>query len=571
MAPDDSFLIEHPRYLWLIWALPALCALFWACWRWNRIVLSRYFSPELLRKLADSAGTTRRWTKLAFLLLSMLFFIFALAEPKWGVSEQTVFSTGRDILILLDVSKSMLATDVAPSRLERVKLDIQDMVAALKGDRIGLVVFAGTPVLKCPLTTDYGFFRQSLERSGVRSVSRGGTFIGDAIRMGIDAFTDKIPNNKVMLLISDGEDQGSYPLEAARVAAERGIRIYTVGIGDREIGSRIQVDGEIVKDDGKDVWSKLNPEELRKIAMETGGAYIPAGTRSVELDRIYREKISSVERRELEETKKKYVESRYQLFLFVGILFLVIEVFLSDRRKAPAAGLALAFLMVASSAHAAGRETANSFDLYNLGRASYLNGDFDTATAFFSKAATGIGASRDLEADAFYNLGNTHVQLAARRKTADLSGAIQSLRVALAAYRESLDRLPGKADAQYNLELARRLLKQLLDEQKKKAQESKQKNDQQKKDQGDTGASQPQGDTSAGRQSQEQSNQNQGPEDRGKSFDRRQAEQDMKDRMKDMEELKQQLYRAARQKGVDPEKQQEQPAGVIVGGGFKDW
>ena len=135
-----------------------------------------------------------------------------------------------------------------------------------------------------------------------------------------------------MVLISDGEDQGSYPLDAARLAAERGVRIYTVGIGDNEVGSRIQVDGEYVKDEGKIVWTRLNPEELRKIALETNGAYVPAGTRSVDLDRIYRQKISAVESREFEESKKKFVESRYQVFLFFGILFLTAECVLSDRR-----------------------------------------------------------------------------------------------------------------------------------------------------------------------------------------------------------------------------------------------
>jgi len=339
-AAEPAFLIAYPQRLWLIWALPFLAIGFWTAWRWNQKTLGRYFSHDLLTNLTASVSWARRWTKLGLLLVSLLFFILALAEPKWGTSKQSVWTAGRDVLILLDVSKSMLATDVAPSRLDRVKLDILDLVSVLKGDRIGLIVFAGVPVLKCPLTTDYAFFRKTLGRAGVQSVSRGGTFIGDAIRMGLDAFTDRLPHNKTILLISDGEDQGSYAIEAARVAAERGIRIYTVGIGDREIGSRIRIDGEYVKDDGKDVWTKLNSDDLRRIALETGGAYIPAGTRSVDLDRIYKEKIATVEREKMEDIQKQYIESRFQLFLVIGILCLITESLVTDRVsfKRPIAG-----------------------------------------------------------------------------------------------------------------------------------------------------------------------------------------------------------------------------------------
>lgn len=559
--PDSSFLIAHPRYLWLIWAIPVLAMSFWACGRWNRKVLARHFSADLLSKLAGSVSPARRRIKLAMLLLSLFFSILALAEPKWGVSEQTVRSSGRDLFILLDVSKSMLATDVAPSRLDRVKLDIQDMVGVIRGDRIGLIVFAGHPVLKCPLTTDYAFFRKALDRIGVNSVSRGGTFIGDAIRMGIDSFTDRVPHNKVMVLISDGEDQGSFPQEAAQAAAERGIRIFTVGIGDRDVGSRIPVDGQFVQDEGKIVWTKLNPDELRTIALTTGGAYIPAGTRSVDLDRIYRQKISAVERNEMEETKKKYIESRYQLFLIAGILFLILECLVSERKK----GFALACLAIAvmSGDPAFGEP----FELYNEGRDLYARGAFDSAAELFSQAAS--GTAPDLESDAFYNLGNAHVKSAERRKDADLDGAIRSLNVAVSAYQESLDRRPDMPDARHNMELARRLLKLLEEQKKKRQQESGQKKDGQK-GQGDTSASPSAADTSAS-QEPGQANQGGGPQDQGRNFDRRQAEQNIKDRLKEMEALKQQLFRLARQKGIDPEKAQEPPAGVIVGGGYKDW
>ena len=566
MATESSFLIAHPAALWLVWALPAVAAAFWLTWRWNRQALARYFSADQLSRLAGSVSPARRRAKLALLLLALLFSILALAEPKWGVEEQTVHTSGRDILVLLDVSKSMLATDVAPSRLERVKLDIQDMVGVLKGDRIGLIVFAGHPVLKCPLKIDYAFFRRALDRAGVQSVTRGGTLIGDAIRLGIDAFTDQIPNNKTMLLISDGEDQGSYPIEAARQAAERGIRIFTVGVGDRDFGSRIRVDGDFVRDEGKEVWTKLNPDELRRIAQETAGGYIPAGTRSLDLDRIYRQKISAAGGGALEETKKTFVESRYQLFLFFGVLFLAAECLMSDRVRTRRIAAMLVFLCFCAPSFGAGPDLPDVFDLYNEGRALYENGAYDSAAEYFSRAST--GPSADFECDAFYNLGNANVQKAGRQKDADLPGAIQSLRLAVSAYRESLDRRPGKKDAQHNLELARRLLKQLVELQRKKEQEDRKRQDQ-KKDQTDTQAGQNAGDTSQG-QPNPQSSPNQGPQDQGKSFNQKEAERQMKDRLKEMQDLRQQLMQAARQRGVDPEKNQEQAVGV-VGGAVKDW
>lgn len=569
MDADSSFLIAHPGRLWLIWGIPVLALLFWACRRWDRKILSRHFSPALLEGLAGSVSPARRRLKLFFLLASVFFFILALAEPKWGVTEQAVRVSGRDILILLDVSKSMLASDVAPSRLERVKLDIQDMVGVLRGDRIGLIAFAGSPVLKCPLTTDYGFFRKALDRAGPHSVGRGGTFIGDAIRMGIESFTDRVPHNKVLVLISDGEDQGSFPMEAAGVAAECGIRIFTVGIGDREVGSRIRVDGKFIEDDGKIVWTKLNPEELRNIAAATGGAYIPAGTRSVDLDRIYRQKMSAAEEGGTEEAKKKYVESRYQLFLAAGLLLLILEGILSDRKKIAArmgrAGRAAAGLAIAVLAGAPA--FADPFDQYNGGREMYAAGEFDSAAALFAEAAT--GPEPELESDAFYNLGNARFKLAERQKDADLDGAIRSLETALSAYRESLDRRPDMPDAVHNMELTRRLMKQLEEKRKQQKKESGQKKDGQQ-NQGDTQDSPSASDTSAA-QDPSGSERGGGPQDRGRDFDRRQAEAGMKERLKEMEELKQRLFQAARRQGIDPEKAQEPPAGAIVGGGYKDW
>ena len=234
-------------------------------------------------------------------------------------------------------------------------------------------------------------------------------------------------------------------------------------------------------------------------------------------------------------------------------------------------------IAVAAAAVAAGMSpvaaraaaSTDPFELYTLGRSFYAQGEFDTAAALFSKTAT--VAPKELEGDAFYNLGNAHFKNAERQKDENVSVALESLRLALAAYRESLDRQPGARDAQYNLELGQRLMKYLLDKLKNQQEEMKKNQGRQKNQNGDTGMSQSKADTSSTGGQQGQPGENRPPKDNSGPVDRQTAERDLKDRMKDIEKLKQKLFQAARQKGIDPQNQQEQPDGAIVGGGYKDW
>jgi Ca-activated chloride channel family protein len=254
-----------------------------------------------------------------------------LAGPHFGEYYEKIARRGVDCFICLDVSRSMLAEDVKPNRLERAKADIRDLLAKLGGDRVGLIVFAGKPVVRVPLTNDDGFFRQSLDEVDVKSAPRGGTLIGDALRKAMESMPKRADSDQAIVLITDGEDQESMPYEAAKNAAEQGIKIFTVGLGDAAEGARIPVVDSAgkklyVKDEQGEHWSKVDQELLKKIALDSGGAYIPAGTRAYDLGEVFEEHFSGLARgEETEKQLQKRNKEQYQLFLAFAIVLLAVE------------------------------------------------------------------------------------------------------------------------------------------------------------------------------------------------------------------------------------------------------
>ena len=227
--------------LYLLWLLPLLFGLFLYSANRRKQLLGRFMHPDLQHKLILVNPVRRRW-KAALLLAAFGLLVAGLARPAWNLKQTTVTRRGRDVVFVLDVSRSMLAEDLAPNRLERAKLAIADVIDKLQGDRVGLLVFAGTAAVKCPLTLDYGFFRMMLDSISTDSISRGGTMIGDAIRLVLDQMLDKQEKKyKDIVLITDGEDHESFPVEAAKEAAEKGVRLLIVGLGDENEGKRIPV------------------------------------------------------------------------------------------------------------------------------------------------------------------------------------------------------------------------------------------------------------------------------------------------------------------------------------------
>ncbi len=325
-------------YLYLIWLVPALTALYVYGFGRKRKAMAAFMALDLVSQLTPRASRGRQWLKAICLTGAAACLITALMQPQWGKHWQDVTRRGRDMMILLDVSRSMLVEDIAPNRLERAKSDIKDLVQILHregGHRLGLVAFAGRASLQCPLTLDYAFFLQKLNAVGPHTAGRGGTLIGDAIRQALHGFGTLAHNYKDIILITDGDDHESFPLEAAQAAAEQQISIYTIGIGDPDTGSRIPVQnaqGEhtYVRYDGQDVQSRMQENLLLQIAERTGGAYVPAGTRAIELDRIYADYIAPKARRHLDTAARERYVHRFQWFILAGLLLLGIDICLPE-------------------------------------------------------------------------------------------------------------------------------------------------------------------------------------------------------------------------------------------------
>ena len=325
-------------YLYLIWLVPALVALYLYSFGRKHKALAAFMDLGLAPQLLPHLSRVRPWLKAACTIGAVTCLIFALMPPQWGKHWQDVPRRGRDMMILLDVSRSMLAEDIAPNRLERAKSDIKDLVQILHregGHRIGLVAFAGRASLQCPLTLDYAFFLQKLNAVGPYTAGRGGTLIGDAIRQALHALGTLAHNYKDIILITEGEDHESCPLEAAHAAAEQGISIYTIGIGDPETGSRIPVQNDqgertYMRYDGREVQSRMQENLLLQIAERTGGAYVPAGVRAIELDRIYADHIAPKARRHLDIAAREQYVHRFQWFILAGLLLLGIDICLAE-------------------------------------------------------------------------------------------------------------------------------------------------------------------------------------------------------------------------------------------------
>lgn len=323
------------HFLWLLAAL--VIFYLWAYRKRNRD-MERFAQKELLDELTPSLNKRTQRLKAAFIIISIFIIILSLMRPQWGFEWKEVKRSGLDILIALDTSKSMLAEDVKPNRLERSKLAVKDLIKKLQGDRLGLIAFAGNAFLQCPLTSDYTGFMLSLDDINVYTIPKGGTSISNAIRVALDSYEGGKKKYKTLVLISDGEDLEGDAVNWAEKAKEDGIKIFTIGIGTRE-GELIPVTDEagrteFLKDSsGNVVKSRLDEDTLQKIALTTGGSYIRATNTEFGLDLIYDEKLSKMERRDIENKMVKRYNEKFQIPLALALLLLCIEPFIRERRR----------------------------------------------------------------------------------------------------------------------------------------------------------------------------------------------------------------------------------------------
>jgi Ca-activated chloride channel family protein len=513
--------IEALHWLWAVVAASGLIALGLAL---RRRDLGRFADDALLGRLLAGVRPGRRLLRGALRIAAMLLLAAALLDPRYGTVYERVEQRGVDLVVLLDVSKSMLAEDAKPNRLERARQYIGDLVQALGGDRVALIAFAGVPELKCPLTIDHGAFRLALAAADPAGAPRGGSLLGDAIRFAGQAFTDRVPDHKAIVIFSDGEDQGSEPVEAARVLHEEiAVPIYTVGIGDTVDGARIPLAApggrQYLTSEGQEVWSKMNASLLRDVALASGGAFIPVGTGTVDMGRLYADRIEPIAGRAFDPVTLRRRTPRFQWLAGLGLVLLLAEGLVGDRKRRSdeatkrrrggkllpaAAGLALAAVVMVAAGDAgalreAGRALAEkrydealalygkaqeldpqSAEIpYNMGVAAYRKGDLGAAAGYFDQARM-LAADPALRARAAYNLGTTAYRKSIQEPQGDpqaqaaMQQAGKELEQAIDRFREAIDADPADMDARVNGELAWRWLEQLKEMQQEQEQQQQQ-------------------------------------------------------------------------------------------------
>ena len=512
----DGVRLSSPDAFLLLWVIPPLVALFvFASLRRRRTLLR--FAGDRPRLHAERRNA--RPLKGGLLMAAVVLIVVALARPGWAPETRTVERRGRDVVFVVDVSRSMLARDLAPNRLERAKLAILDTLEVLRGDRVALVAFAGTAVVKSPLTFDYGFVRLAVERLSTDSTSRGGTLIGDALRVVRDSvFGDSVSPFRDVVLITDGGDLGSLPLQAAGELGALGARIIAVGLGDEVTGQPIpdpDADGGYVQYEGQPVLTTLDAQALRELAGVTpGGRYVNVATGNFDLGVLYTQLIAGADQQLLERTEREVFQERFQPFLAAALVLLALEFLLPDlirrrrrggrRAGAPHPPAAAAVLFAVAAAFAApasvqavgvpehaerdGRQAfadgrfgdaAGAFGaaaearpgvaelLYDSGISAYRAGDPEGAVGLLRQAVEQAGRP-EVAAAGHFALGNLGVRAVEQTligqggAPADPQAAIDGLTAAAQSYRRALDLHPDWEAAAHNLEATRLRLQQLL-------------------------------------------------------------------------------------------------------------
>ncbi len=332
------------------WWLPAgLVAGALLIWVWRRYdarqhaALAKFISAHLRHQLTRSISLARRRLQRGLYFAALICLFVALAGPLVGYRWEQVNRRGNDIIFAIDTSRSMLTPDVKPNRLTRAKLAIDDFAKQLDGDAVGIVAFAGTAFLACPVTLDYAAFHESLTAIDTNSIPRGGTNISSAIQAAEGALQRRAGSDKILILVTDGEDLEGNALEAARMAAKEGLKIYAVGVGTAG-GDLIPISpdlgGGFVKDEtGAFVKSRLDEPALKAIAAATGGLYVPLGTQAEGLDQIFRT-VSSMAKHNLASRQQRIYIQRYQWPLAASLGLLLASLLIGTRRRGGALGKA---------------------------------------------------------------------------------------------------------------------------------------------------------------------------------------------------------------------------------------
>jgi len=412
----NAFRFAEPGWGMLLWVVAAFATLLFWLERRGDTALSRWVAAPLVSRLVDRPSSSRRLIRIGLLAATCLLLVVALMRPQFGLHFVRTPRVGSEIMIALDVSRSMLAEDAAPNRLERAKADLRDLLPYLEGDEVGLIAFAGRATVLSPLTPDFGFLRLALDSAGPSSVARGGTSLAEPIRKAVAGFGGEGGVSRSILLITDGEDHDSFVKEAAKQAAERGIKILAIGFGD-EGGSRIPVTDPdtgarsfVLDSNGKPVISRLDGALLRELARITDGAYVPAGTGVLDLKSIYSRHIAPLTRGRLDSKGRSIRNEGFQWAVLAALLCLLAAV-LAGGGRGTATALAVVLCLVAAPAYAK-ESSAQLRKQYNAALSKLQGGDLDAAEEAFRNTREQAGTDGELRYRATYNLAWVEVRRA---------------------------------------------------------------------------------------------------------------------------------------------------------------
>ena len=326
-------IFAEPKYLMLLLLIPVFFVIQALVLKFRAKRIRRFGDQALVEKLMPSYSKAKVWLRLSLFAIAFMFFILGISRPQMGAILKEHKTRGAEVMVVLDVSNSMLAQDYSPNRLERAKLAISRMVDKLRDDRIGLIVFAGNSFVQLPITTDYVSAKMFLSSISTESVPIQGTAIGEAISTALRSFSAQSDKSRAIIVITDGENHEDDPVAAARQAAELGVRVFTIGVGSPQ-GTMIPMgDGQYLEDrEGNPVVTRLDDKVLQEVADAGKGLYVHAGNREFGLDPVI-EEISRMDDEEYNSIVFEEYDELYMYFLAVAFFFLVLEMLIGDRRS----------------------------------------------------------------------------------------------------------------------------------------------------------------------------------------------------------------------------------------------
>jgi Ca-activated chloride channel family protein len=601
MNDNENIQFGAPMMLWIaLAAVPCVVLFFVWVWRRKQAAMNLFIPTRLFETLLVGYSAKREKIRYGLLGTALILALLALTSPRWGYDWEEVRQKGLDVVVAVDTSRSMLAPDIAPNRLERARLACIDLMRAAKTDRLGLVAFAGSAFLQCPLTFDNEAFRLSLNALDTGIIPQGGSSLAEAIKTAQESFKQDEDNHKVLILITDGEDHEEGAVEAAKAAVKAGIKIYTIGAGtpNGELLSFKGANGkqDFIRDDaGNIVRSKLNEGLLREIATVGGGFYLPlSGAKTMETLYQHPQGLGSLPKSDSQAKFVRRYQERYQWPLAFAFVLLLVEWVIQTRpatKEVPAAGkspaiapaksavTALLLLTMTLSAFASPSEARKAYEKgdyrsaleeysrlakerpddarlqYNAGAAAYRAEDYETAANRFNDALR--TTDLELQRNAYYNRANARYLQG--DKTAEAGDKQKFWESSLEDYERALKLKKDDADAAYNRDLVKRKLEELKKQQEQQQKQPDNKNQDNKDNKDDKKDKQKQ-DKNEQQQKQDskQNEQQSKDQQKGQKQDDKQKEDQKKQAEKDkQEQAKKDQQKQDEQKGDQDSAQQQ--------------